>query len=253
MHDRKLLGKHVWNRFARAMTRLGRHELALLVMSMCVVGAIWLFIELASEVVDGDIHEIDHRVLMSLRSEKDLSDPLGPQWFEELMRDMTALGSFGLIGFLTVASCGYLMLQRKYRAMLFVVAAVVGGLLLSRALKLGFDRPRPDLVPHTARVFTASFPSAHSMMSAVTYLTIGALLARIQPSLKMKAYFLLLAMLLTLVIGVSRVYLGVHWPSDVVAGWTIGSAWALLCWTVALWLQRHQGIEQDVREPTPPE
>ena len=116
----------------------------------------------------------------------------------------------------------------KRGAAFLVVVAVVGGMLLSTGLKLGFERPRPDLVPHGARVYTASFPSGHAMLSAVTYLTLGALLARVQERRRVKAFFIGLAVVLTLLVGVSRVYLGVHWPSDVLAGWCVGAAWAVL-------------------------
>jgi undecaprenyl-diphosphatase len=117
-------------------------------------------------------------------------------------------------------------------------------MLLSTALKLGFARPRPDLVPHGVRVYTASFPSGHAMLSAVTYLTLGALLARVQPQRRVKAFLLGLAIALTVLIGMSRVYLGVHWPSDVLAGWCGGAAWASLCWFVALQLQRRGEVER---------
>ena len=116
---------------------------------------------------------------------------------------------------------------------------------LSTLLKIGFDRPRPDLVPHEAIVYTASFPSGHAMLAAVVYLTLGALLARVQPRRLLKLYLLGLAILLTVAVGASRVYLGVHWPTDVVAGWAVGAAWALLCWAAALWLQRQGRVETD--------
>src|SRR5690606_19272307 len=119
------------------------------------------------------------------------------------------------------------------------------GLLLSTLLKLGYDRPRPDLVPHEALVYTASFPSGHSMMAAVTYLTLAAILVRVHRSRVLKAYLLIVAALLTLLVGVSRVYLGVHWPTDVVAGWSAGAAWAALCWLLARWLQQRKVVEED--------
>ena len=125
----------------------------------------------------------------------------------------------------------------------FVFASVVSGTLVSLVLKSLFERPRPELVPRAADILTASFPSGHSMLSAVVYLTLGALLARSQPRKRLKAYFLLLGLLLTLMIGVSRVYLGVHWPTDVLAGWTAGASWAILCWLVARRLQRRHAIE----------
>ena len=133
----------------------------------------------------------------------------------------------------------------------FVIAAVVGGTLLSTALKMGFERPRPDLVPHGTRIYTASFPSGHAMLSAVTYLTLGALLARVQKRRRVKALLLGLAILITLLVGMSRVYLGVHWPSDVLAGWCVGAAWAALCWFVALQLQRRGEVER--ADPVTPE
>ncbi len=119
---------------------------------------------------------------------------------------------------------------------------------MSTLLKQLFSRPRPDLVPHESFVYTASFPSGHSMMAAVTYLTLGALLARVQPRRQVKAYLLVLAALVTLLVGISRVYLGVHWPTDVLAGWAAGAIWALLSWLVARWLQRRGQVEPDADE-----
>jgi undecaprenyl-diphosphatase len=136
-------------------------------------------------------------------------------------------------------------LARKRGAALLVLASVGGGALLSTLLKLSFERPRPDLVPHAVAVYTASFPSGHAMLSAVTYLTLGTLLARIQPRRRLRAYIVAVAVLLTLLVGTSRVYLGVHWPTDVLAGWCLGAAWAMLCWAVALWLQRRGRVEAD--------
>ena len=123
-------------------------------------------------------------------------------------------------------------------------------MLLSSGLKGLFDRPRPDLVPHAVEVYTMSFPSGHATLSAVTYLTLGALLARVQPRRRVKAYLLGVAVLLAVLIGASRVYLGVHWPTDVLAGWCVGAAWAMLCWTVATWLQRRGEVEGEHEEAT---
>jgi undecaprenyl-diphosphatase len=149
---------------------------------------------------------------------------------------VTALGSFAFLGLLTAAVAGYLLLVRQRALAVLIVAAAFGGMLLSTLLKLGFDRPRPD-VPHLARVFTASFPSGHATLSAVVFLTLGALLARAERKRRVKTYFVALAIFLTVAVGVSRVYLGVHYPSDVLAGWCLGTAWATLCWTAAVWLR----------------
>ena len=231
------------------MTSLGRHELAILITLVLIAGGIWGFVELADEVVAGETDAFDRTILLALRNPADRSDPLGPNWVEELGRDFTALGGVGVLTFLTLAVSGFLILQGKRHASLLVLVSVTGGLLLSTLLKLAFDRPRPDLVPHEAYVYTSSFPSGHSMMSAAAYLTLGALLARVQPRRAAKAYLLILAGLLTLGIGISRIYLGVHWPTDVLAGWALGATWALFCWLAARWLQRRGQVEQDGQDP----
>ena len=158
-------------------------------------------------------------------------------------REVTALGSTPVLTGVTLAAAGYLALVGLRSSALLVLAAVGGGTALSSLLKLGFQRPRPELVPHTIQVYTASFPSGHAMLSAVTYLTLGALLMRVQSRWTVKAYVLALAVLTTLLVGASRVYLGVHWPTDVLAGWCIGAAWALICWLVALYLERGGPVE----------
>ncbi len=140
-------------------------------------------------------------------------------------------------------AAGYLLLTGKKRAALDVVLSIAGGIVLSSLVKAGFDRPRPDLVPHGSQVYTASFPSGHSMMAAVVYLTLGALFSRLRASVRVKAFVLSFSVLLTLLVGVSRVYLGVHWPTDVLGGWAMGAAWALLCWLVTLWLQTQGKVE----------
>jgi undecaprenyl-diphosphatase len=212
-------------------------ESGLIVGLGLAAGAFWAFIELADDVLEGDTRKIDRAVLLALRH-GDLSNPWGPRWFEEMMRDFTALGSLGVLVLVTAAAIGYLLLDRKLRAALAVLIAVAGGQILSSLMKLGFDRPRPELVPHDVYVYTASFPSGHSMMAAVTYLTLGALLISVERRMRHRIYVVLLALLLTLLVGASRIYLGVHWPSDVVAGWTVGAGWALMCWTAMRWLQQ---------------
>ena len=214
-----------------------------------IAGGIWSFVELAGEVSAGETDTFDRTILLALRNPADLSDPLGPNWVEELGRDFTALGGVGILTVLTLAVSGFLLLQHRYRATVIVLLSVAGGLVVSTLLKLVFDRPRPDLVPHAAYVYTSSFPSGHSMMSAATYLTLGALLARVQPRRAVKAYLMIIAALLTIGVGVSRVYLGVHWPTDVLAGWALGATWALLCWLTARWLQRRGQVEQDGEDP----
>lgn len=229
--------------FASRLGSLGKHEVGLLVAVFICASLLWTFGAIAEEVVEGDTHRLDMAILMSLRTEGSPPDLLGPPWFEEMMRDITALGSYAFIIIIVTAAVGYLLLIRKRSLALLMLGAVAGGMLISNLLKSGFDRPRPD-IDHAAQVFTPSFPSGHAMLSAVTFLTLGALLTRVNTDWRAKVYFLTVAVLLTAMVGFSRVYLGVHYPSDVLAGWCVGSAWALVCWSVALWLQSRGQVEQ---------
>lgn len=210
-----------------------------------LVAALWIFFGVADEVFEGDATAIDEGILLAMRVAGDPADPIGPAWVEEMGRDLSALGSFLVLGLITVIVAGYLAFQNHIRTMLFLLASIAGGAMVSSLAKIFFERPRPDLVPHGSIVFTASFPSGHSMLSAVTYLTLAALLARIEPRRVVKLYLLMVASVLTVGVGVSRVYLGVHWPSDVLAGWAAGAAWALLCLGVAWWLARRGQIEPE--------
>jgi undecaprenyl-diphosphatase len=227
------------------MERAQRLEWPILVMILIATIAVWGFVELAGAVLAGSVEQFDRWILLALRDPHDPLEPWGPPCLHEMMRDFTALGGVGVLALLTATVAGYLILVGKRRAALDVVLSVGTGILLSTLLKLGFDRPRPDLVPHGSRIYTASFPSGHSMMSAVVYLTLGALIARFRPGGRIKAYVLSLAVLLTVLVGVSRAYLGVHWPTDVLGGWATGAAWALLCWLVTLWLQRRGSVEDE--------
>ncbi|RJR38364.1 MAG: phosphatase PAP2 family protein [Desulfobacteraceae bacterium] len=223
--------------------RLRLDELPALVVLLMVAGGIWAFSEIASEMMEGETQDFDKMLILAMRNPADLSDPVGPFWVEEMGRDITALGSIGVLTLVTLSVAGFLILDGKRRASLLITATVVGGLIISTMMKMSFDRPRPDLVPHGAHVYTASFPSGHSAQSAVVYLTLGALLARVYRRRRLKAYVLFLAVLVTFLVGVSRVYLGVHWPTDVLGGWTLGATWALLCWMFAFWLQRRGEME----------
>jgi len=235
--------RSVGGRLLAALAWLGRRERGVLVGLLVLVAASWVFLELADEVLEGETLAADEVVLLSLRTDGDPTDPIGPTWLEETARDVTGLGGVGILTFLTLASAGFLALQRKSHLAWYVLLAVAGGTLMSALLKAAFDRPRPDLVTHGQVVYTSSFPSGHSMMSAVAFLTLGALLAGAQSNWLLKTYLLGLAVLLAVAVGATRVYLGVHWPTDVLAGWTAGAAWALACWSFARYLRRRGKLE----------
>lgn len=236
--------------FVLLLKRASSIEKSVLLMIGLSAAALFAFAELADDMMEGDTRAFDEFVLLAFRSPLDLSDPIGPGWFEEMMRDFTALGGTGVLTLLTLIVIGFLVLARKRRVAMLVAIAVASGMLLSSVLKWGFARPRPDLVPQLGVVYTHSFPSGHAMLSAVVYLTLGALLARTQAEPRVKAYLLCVAAAATLLVGTSRVYLGVHWPTDVLAGWTLGAGWALLSWLAMLWLQGKGGVEPETESGT---
>ena len=238
------------NILLRALAWLGRHELALLLAVGGLAAGVWLFAALADEVMEGGTQKFDRAVLLAFRHPGDLA-PLGSPALQDAARDVTALGGITVLTLLTLGVSIFLALDGKKHMALYVCGSIVSGLLVSTLLKYFFDRPRPTLVPHAVYVSDSSFPSGHSMLSAITYLVLGALLARSQERKLVKAYFLLGAVFLTILVGVSRVYLGVHWPTDVLAGWTAGSVWALLCWLLARRLQTRHALELEAEHTAP--
>lgn len=237
--------------WARIMERLAnlwyelrpRVELRLLLGVLLIGLGAWLFIGLADKVIEGDTRSIDETILLALRNPADLTDPLGPPWLEEMGRDYTALGGVAVVGLVTGVVGLYLMLARRWELLWLVVIVFVGSLVLNQMLKASFNRPRPDLVPHGMHVYFTSFPSGHAMLSASVYLTLGALLARLQTQRFQAILLMGTAILVTVLVGISRVYLAVHWPSDVLAGWTAGSMWAVACW-LAAWKLRQPRARQ---------
>ncbi|MDB5433888.1 MAG: putative phosphatidylglycerophosphatase [Phenylobacterium sp.] len=211
---------------------LRRIESRALILVIGAAGGFWAFFNIAREMTEGETQAIDKRILLALRNPANPSEPIGSHSFQEAMRDVTALGGVTVMTLVTIVGVlAFLMHGRRWHA-----AILAGTVLLadisSEGLKNLYGRPRPALVPHGAYVYSASFPSGHSTLSAATFLTLATLIASLEPNRGTKIMVYVLAVLLVLGIGVSRVYLGVHWPSDVLAGWCLGAAWALAAWTV---------------------
>jgi undecaprenyl-diphosphatase len=237
-----------WRQWLARLRPRDRAELNLLLGSAAFLLLILCITRLASEVFEGDTQRFDRQILISLRSAADPTVPLGPPWLTSAALDITALGSATVLGLVVLAVGGFLVLQGTWRTGVFVVLATSGAGFINAALKHFFQRPRPDVVSHLRDVMTTSFPSGHALTSAVVYLTLGALSMRIAKRRITKFYCMAMAMLLTALVGVSRVYLGVHYPTDVLAGWMIGLSWALLCWLVERSLERRAGWKRERAE-----
>ena len=225
-----------------------RQELSILVGAIVILALIWIFATLAGEVMEGDTRQFDEWVLGALRQRADPGQLRGPTWLASGAQDLTALGSPTVLGLTVLAVTGYLFLHGLYRNGMFIFVASVGGWVLNWLLKAVFARSRPDIVPHLREVMSSSFPSGHALTSAAVYLTLGALLMRIAEGRLAKYYCMAIAMFVTFLVGTSRVFLGVHYPTDVVAGWLLGMSWALLCWVVERTLERRAGLRSEKLE-----
>lgn len=226
------------------LLHLPSREIVLLAGVLIVVLLTYLFIKLTDEMKEGETQKFDEWVLRSLRRGDDPRTPIGPAWLRESALDVTALGSPVVLILVVSAVAGFLVLQRRFGLLWLTLAATGGGALLGYVLKEIINRGRPTVVPHLREVNTPSFPSGHAMLSAIVYLTLGIMLMQIVRGRLTRLYCLLWALFLTLLTGLSRIYLGVHYPTDVLAGWSAGLVWALLCWIVAKYLQREGAIEQ---------
>ncbi|MEN3971235.1 phosphatase PAP2 family protein [Sphingomicrobium sp. XHP0235] len=198
---------------------------------------------LAEEILEGDSFAFDQTIISGLRLATDPAQAIAPGWVTSAMIDITAMGGGTILSFVTIFAVGYLLAIGRQRIALFVAAVIVTGAILTDLLKSLFSRARPDLVPHLVEVHSLSFPSGHSMNSALVYLTLAALVARTRTDTGVRIYLMSAALLLTFLVGVSRVYLGVHWPTDVLAGWGVGALWAALASLIAKRLQEKHEIE----------
>jgi undecaprenyl-diphosphatase len=209
---------------------LARREVGLLAALLMLAVATLSFIEIADDVAEGDTRAVDQALLLSLRAAHDPSLPLAPPWITTAAMDITALGSVTVLALLVLFVAGLFAALRRWREALVMVLAPAGGVLMSQTLKGIFGRDRPDEAWRLVEAVNASFPSGHAMLSAVVYLTLGALVARFARKRRVKVFAMTGALVVALTVGISRVYLGVHWPSDVLAGWCLGGAWALGWW-----------------------
>lgn len=221
---------------------------ALLVMAIGVLG----FIEIADDMRDVDGQVFDQKVLTLLRPyADDPSRPWGPWWLVEGARDITALGGISVLSLWALIALGFLFIQGKRLSGLLLVVGLLGGVALSEGLKAYFERDRPPVAYQAVETLNASFPSGHALMATVFYLSLGVMLTRAFPRRRLKAYALGVGLLIALLIGLTRIYLGAHWASDVFAGWSIGAAWAMLLWLFAYVVERRQKLHHSPLQDEP--
>jgi undecaprenyl-diphosphatase len=199
------------------------------------LAAAFTFLGLAIFIASGRDFTFDTKLVLMLRQAGDPATPLGPAWLREAMRDVTALGSFVGLGLMTIAAALTLWLCSHRPLAVGLVVSVLSATLVSTLLKIAIGRERPDIVEHVALTFTASFPSGHAFLSAVTLLCIAGFVGLSARREHITRLCIILAWVMIVLIGVSRVYLGVHWPTDVLAGWCLGVAWSSVA---VAWLGR---------------
>jgi undecaprenyl-diphosphatase len=209
-------------------------------MVAVLAAGVLAFLYIGHEVGEGELRQFDSAILLSLRDPADLSKLAGPWWLEEAVVEITALGGYTLILMLAASVVGFLIVAGHRGPALFVTLSILTGWLASQGLKSLYGRDRPDIVPQLDLVHTASFPSGHATMTTLVYLTLAAVIARLTDRTDLRVYVITVAVVISLLVGASRVYLGVHWPSDVAAGWALGAAWAALSWLVVTALRRRR-------------
>ena len=229
------------NFFRRAL-RIARTEIAALSALFVVTAGIAVFADLAGDMREGDGQAFDQTILSAMRPHADLSDALGPWWLEEAAADLTSLGGIAVLTLFATIVILFLFLQRKRLSALLLLIGLGGGVMLSEGLKSVFERDRPPQVYQAVDTINASFPSGHALLSAVFYLSIAVMLTRAFPRRRIKAYVLGVGVVLTLIVGMTRIYLGAHWATDVLAGWSVGAAWAMTLWLIAYAIQRRQAV-----------
>lgn len=205
--------------------------IGLLLAVLAVVGG---FLEMAGEVREQETRQFDEAILLMMRVPGDISDPIGGPRVEEAARDLTALGGVTVLTLVTITAFGAALFAGRAKLAWLGLAFVLAGSAMTSVLKSGYNRPRPEMVEHGVAVSNASFPSGHSMMSAIVWLIIGIVIARTCERRWERVFIVVISCLITLLVGMSRIYLGVHWPTDVAAGWMLGAAWALIFWLVAI-------------------
>ncbi len=170
-------------------------------------------------------HAFDIRVLLAMRHPGNAAQPFGPRWLQDALRDFVGLGGIGVLVVFIAGGIGVEWLAGRRRDAAWFLGGVIGAFVIGSVLKHVIARPRPELVPHAAFTFTASFPSGNTLMATVVWLLLALALADAVGRRSVRTLAVAGALLIAFLVGVGRVYLGVHWPSDVIEAWGLGIGW----------------------------
>jgi undecaprenyl-diphosphatase len=206
-----------------------------------------VFVLLGGEVLEGDTGHFDAALLDRAQALRHAYPGMVP-----VMRDFSGLGSTAVLTLVTVLTVAYLLLVVQPRTAALVTVSMVCGAVLVTCFKTAYGRWRPGAAYAAYAVDGPSFPSGHAGMSAIAFLTIGALVAATRTRVAERAFFVSAGLLLSLLVGISRVVLGVHWGTDVIGGWAFGTGWALT-WLLIdrVWMNR-RGIRSGSPETGSP-
>ncbi len=242
------LHRDLWTQAPRWALKYLKTEAGPLTILAIGAAALTSFLHITSEtIIEGESRDFDLGVLNALRLPGHPGVPIGPGWLTEVARDLSAMGSLSVLILIAAVVIGFALVRRHYGAALVILVSLGGGMGLCQYLKDLFERARPPEPYRLIEVVNASFPSGHAMLSAVTYLTLAVLLARVQTQARLKFYVVAVAAVLTAIVGTTRIYLGVHWTTDVLAGWSVGAAWAVTCWFASFLWERvaHKRLEEE--------
>jgi len=225
--------------FLRRVLRVARTEIAALSAILILGAGVVGFVELADVVTEAEGRDFDWMVLSALRPQG-AGEPWGPWWLHEAAADLTSLGGIAVLGLFAVIAVTFLLIQKKRLSALLLISGLAGGVALSEGLKAVFERERPPSEYQTVETLNASFPSGHALLATVFYLSLGVMLTRAFPQQRLKGFVLGVAIALALTVGTTRIYLGAHWATDVLAGWAVGASWAMALWLVSYAVARRQ-------------
>lgn len=239
----RFIARHAQNAYAT-------FGIFLLSGALIAVAGTWAFAALAGHVSSGGTLPFDDAVLTWFGQHR-------TKTLSGVMLDITSLGTTSVVAMVVGVAALFLWLNQHKHSAILLLVSTAGGILLNNLLKLGFSRPRPDIIPWATTATFYSFPSGHAMSATVVYSTVAYLAGRLQRTHRARLAVTVLAILVIAIICLSRLYLGVHYPSDVLAGIIVGLAWAGFCMAtleaIQLYARRNapQMLEEEHPAPAP--